>query len=64
MISESATLFCKDDISLIENYEEAINDKNETWVCHHKLGIELGKTSKELIKLNLYYNRPANEFIF
>jgi len=36
MIFESATLFCKDDISLIENYEEAINDENETWICHHK----------------------------
>ena len=61
---DNVNLFCNEDITLIENYEKAINDKNEVWICHHKLGIELKKTVKELIKLNLYFNRPANEFIF
>ena len=65
MISEKYTkLFCKEDPSLIENYEEAIKDKNETWHIHHKNEIILNKSRQELIDLNLYYNRPASELIF
>ena len=55
--------FCCEDISLIENYNKAINS-NEMWDCHHKLEIELNKSVKELKDLNLYLNRPANELIF
>ena len=55
--------YCSEDISLIENYYEAINS-DEVWDCHHRLEIELNKTPKELQKLNLYYNRPAKELIF
>lgn len=35
--------YCCEDISLIENYEKAVNDKTQTWCCHHKLEIELLK---------------------
>ena len=56
--------FCCDDISLIENYDKAINDITQTWDCHHHLEIELNLTVKELIKRDLYYNRPASELIF
>lgn len=56
--------YCCEDISLIENYNEAIIDKEQTWEIHHKLEIELNKTQKELMELNLYYNRPAIELIF
>lgn len=64
MIDEyNSRLFCNEDPSLIENYNEAIKD-NKTWVIHHKLEIELNKTVKELKKLGLYYKRPANELIF
>lgn len=58
--------FCSENISLIENYNKAIEDVNETWHCHHKLEIQNNKiiSKEELIKNNLYYNRPANELIF
>lgn len=63
MINESsAKKFCKDDISKIENYDKAINDQTETWICHHRLG--LVHSSKELERLGLYENRPADELIF
>lgn len=65
MINELyAYSYCCEDISLIENYNEAINDKTQTWVIHHKLEIELNKTRDELIYLYLYYQRPASELIF
>lgn len=63
MINESsAKKYCKDDISKIENYDKAINDQTETWACHHRLG--LTHSSKELERLGLYENRPAEELIF
>ena len=63
MINEkNAKLFCKDDISLIENYEQAINDKNRKWVCHHRRGTIYSKEG--LIEIGEYYNRPAIELIF
>ena len=68
MINErSAKLFCCEDISLIENYYEAVNDKTQTWAIHHKLEIQNFKlvySKHDLIKLNLYYKRPASELMF
>lgn len=64
MIPGTAYDYCCEDISLIENYEAALADKKETWVCHHRLGIELNKSKKELKKMGLYKNRPASELIF
>ena len=59
----NAKRFCCEDISKIENYDKAINDKSDTvWDCHHKLGII--KTKKELQEMGLYYNRPASELMF
>ena len=59
--------FCKDDITKIENYEEAKAD-TETWDCHHKLELHpdhsVRFTRASLKKLDLYYNRPASELIF
>ena len=63
MISETqAKKYCKDDISLIENYEEAINDNTQKWDCHHRR--ETVYTSKDLIEIGEYYKRPAIELIF
>ena len=63
MINETkAKLYCKDDISLIENYEEAINDKTRKWVCHHRRGTIYSKEG--LKEIGEYYNRPAIELIF
>ena len=61
-----AKLFCKEDISLIENYDLAINS-NETYDCHHRNEIMDDGTlhSVKWLKDNdLYYNRPASELIF
>ena len=58
--------FCKN-FTEIENYDKAIADTTQTWQCHHRL--EISPTGKHisrirLTELGLYYNRPANEFIF
>ena len=67
MISKRRSeLYCCDNISLIENYELAINDNSQIWECHHRLEIQNGifKSDVELKKENLYYKRPASELIF
>lgn len=60
--------YCKDDISRIENYELAINDKEQMWDCHHRLELtlngEFAHTSEELKQLEMYYKRPYFELIF
>ena len=63
MISKrSAKAFCKDDISLIENYDKAISDTTQLWHCHHRR--ETIFSRKDLIEIGEYYNRPACELIF
>ena len=63
-IPKSVKEYCNEDISLIENYEEALKS-DEIYDCHHRLELLNGYRSKEsLIKDNLYYNRPASELIF
>ena len=67
MINELyAYAFCNEEISNIENYKEALEDENETWVCHHKLELhnDYRNTVEEMKLMNLYYNRPACELIF
>ena len=64
--------YCREDISLIQNYQKAIEDSTQTWQCHHRLEIydengkerSLQKSRDELIAENRYYNRPASELIF
>ena len=57
--------YCSDDITLIENYNDAINS-TEMWVCHHRLEIQDDKrySKRQLIEMRLYYDRPHNELIF
>ena len=63
MISENQVKkYCREDISLIENYEKAINDKTQTWDCHHRK--ESQYSVDELVDIGEYYNRPACELIF
>ena len=65
-------MYCKDDISLIENYDKAIADKEQTWHCHHRLethdkwgNVREEEVTKDiLISLRIYCNRPASELIF
>ena len=61
---KSAKLFCKDDISKIENYEKAMSDTTQTWQCHHRTEIWWNCTRKDLIENECYYNRKACELIF
>ena len=63
MISEAqARKYCKEDISLIENYEIAVNDQTQIWHCHHRR--ETIYTRECLIEIGEYYHRPACELIF
>lgn len=65
MINEiCVNLYCREDISLIENYDKAINDNTQTWDCHHRRETDDGLSLEQLKEQNLYYDRPANELIF
>ena len=65
MINEKqAKIFCKEDISKIENYEAAMNDSTQTWHCHHRTEIWWNCSAKDLIENECYYHRKACELIF
>ena len=73
MIKESnARSYCCEDISKIENYDKAIADTTQTWLCHHRLETHnsdgerrlVDLSHKELIALGMYYHRSASELIF
>ena len=67
MISNrTVSYYCKEDLSLIENYDKAMADKDHIWDCHHRLEIGEGytNTTEHLKMMNLYYDRPACELIF
>ena len=62
MINEKqAKKYCCEDISLIENYYEAVNSP-EKWECHHKLGTQY--SINELKEMNKYFNVNAEDLIF
>lgn len=52
--------YCKDYTS-IPNYQEALNDTENLWECHHLL--EEFYTKSELKELGKYFNVPANELV-
>ena len=60
----NAQEYCKEDISLIENYKQALEDTTQTWHCHHRLETDLNVPQQYLIDNDLYINRPASELIF
>lgn len=62
--TEKAREYCREDLSLIENYKKANEDNNEVWDCHHRLETDKGISRNELIANSMYYNRPASELIF
>ena len=69
MINEKmAKRYCSEDIALIENYKEAIADKNKVWDIHHRRESDSeGRTlftRKQLKEMGLYFNRPASELMF
>ena len=70
-MSQNFKYYCKD-YKNIENYEMAVADNFKGWDCHHRLETHnsdgerriVDITKKELIALNMYYNRPAEELVF
>ena len=64
--------YCNGDISKIENYYEAVNDKETVWHLHHRLETHnsdgerrlVDLNMNELIELDMYYDRPPEELIF
>lgn len=65
MIDEyRAKKYCKEDISKIENYVKAVNDKTQIWDLHHKTEIWWNCSKQDLIDNECYYNRKACELIF
>ena len=69
MINEyQAKRYCSDDISLIENYQDAISDEDRMWEIHHRReSDENGRTlltHKQLKEMGLYFNRHASELMF
>lgn len=66
MINESlARKYCREDITLIKNYAEAVADTTQTWICHHRNAEPFtGFCTKDLKKMNMYYKRPASELMF
>lgn len=65
MINENkAKRYCKEDISKIENYEQAVNDTTQVWDLHHRTAIWWNCSKKDLIENECYYHRKACELIF
>lgn len=68
MISEYSNIYCKDEISKIENYDKAMSDNTQIWHCHHRLELtlngEFAHSPEDLKKLGMYYNRPYFELIY
>lgn len=65
MISETkARKYCCEDISTIENYEQAINDQTQMWECHHRWETDRGLSREELIFCCEYDYVPADRLIF
>lgn len=56
------------DLERIENYELAKADNFKGWDIHHRLEFtingEYAHTKEELIRMNMYYDRPYFELIF
>lgn len=57
-------LICCEDYRTIENWEAANADPDVKWELHHRLEIELNASKPQLVKMGLYYHRPAAELIF
>lgn len=67
MINEAqAKKYCSEDIRKIENYEQAVNDKTQTWHCHHRLEIQgrFRNSISLLTKCGLYYHVPPWQLVF
>lgn len=48
----------------IENYDQAVADKTQTWHCHHRHEINWALPKEELIAIGRYYDVHYSELIF
>lgn len=62
---EGLKKYCCEDISKIENYEQALADETQMWDCHHRWEIFMmwRIPVKDLKEGGLYYNQPADRLI-
>lgn len=62
----SVKRMCCEDPAKIENYEKAAADCAKTWHLHHRLEVQgtFYNSKSLLIKLGLYWKRPASELVF
>ena len=51
-------------IELVENYEDAISDKSNIWVLHHRDETDKGLTSRQLMEIGMYNNLPPEKLVF
>lgn len=66
MINEAQVRrYCREDLSLIENYYEAVRSE-EPYECHHRYELNDGLvlSVNDLKNMGLYFKRPASELIF
>ena len=57
MICESTVKrYCRDSLDKIENYEQAINDKENVWDCHHKLELTINYEPAHTIFIQLQFD--------
>ena len=71
MIRKQLVKICKY-FTKIENYEKAVNDTTQIWICHYRLETHNSDGERrlvylkpeELIALGMYYDRPPEELIF
>lgn len=61
------SLYCRGEFEKIENYEQALADKTQTWECHHRLELtingEFAHSGEELDRMGMYKKRPHYELI-
>ena len=55
--------FCKE-YWKVENYDQAVADKEQTWHCHHRHEIDWALPKEELISVGRYYDVHYSELIF
>lgn len=63
MIGKNSQYLCTE-FWKIENYDKAVNDKENIWEIHHRRETSEGITKEELKAIKQYYHRPPEELIF
>lgn len=62
MVSNQLKRYCYEP-ELVENYDKAIADTEQMWVCHHRVETIMCCGRDELISKGAYYDRPAHDII-